>query len=139
MLWRLPKNVGYHRISESEEQSGRSGFWSKLARVDFLGAVTLPTMLVALFVTLDFAGKSYPWYYVAPPGAAAIVLSAAFYYVEKYRAKEPILPLELLARRDVYTTYSIVALQTGAQFIVSRVQIDPGQSLDTKSQKLTRM
>jgi hypothetical protein len=44
---------------------------------------------------------------------------AAFCFVEKYRAKEPIFPLNLLMQRDVVACYAILALQGGAQLTVS--------------------
>ncbi|CAJ2504949.1 Uu.00g123430.m01.CDS01 [Anthostomella pinea] len=118
VLWKLPGSTGK---DSAEGAGGEQSMRSKASRVDLWGVITLPSMLAALFVSLDRGGKLYAWYYTLPIALLALVLAAAFYYVEKVVAEEPILPMELLAKRDVAIPYAIVAFQTGAQFIASTI------------------
>ncbi|KAL4727009.1 hypothetical protein ACLX1H_005909 [Fusarium chlamydosporum] len=76
--------------------------------------------LTAAFLGLDLAGKLSPLHYTIPVGVSAVFLLVSFYYVEKYYAQEPIIPMNLLVKRDVYIPYLLVALQTAAQFIVGQ-------------------
>lgn len=113
IIWRLPRHTGHTAGAGSESH------WDKFARIDFAGFLIIPTALIAAFLALDFAGKFYPWQYVVPLSGIAVVLFIVFYLVEKYYAKEPIIPIELITRSDVYIPYLLIALQTAAQFIVS--------------------
>lgn len=117
VLWRLPEAV--HPAREPVEGDKTANLRAQLARIDIFGALLLPSMLVSFFVALDFIGKSYSWFYTAPLGVLTLLLAILFVWVEKCYAKEPILPIELVTRRDVLTANAIVALQLGAQFIVS--------------------
>jgi hypothetical protein len=49
----------------------------------------------------------------------SLVAGNAFLLVEGFWAKEPIFPLRLLLNRDVLTSYTNIAFQTGAQGAVS--------------------
>lgn len=116
IIWRLPQNINASDADQKEET-----LRSKLARVDFVGFVLLPGALVTTFIALDFAGKFYPWTYIGPLLACGVLLMAAFCYVEKFWAKEPIVPMELVARSEVFVPYLLIAMQTAAQFIVSAI------------------
>lgn len=97
----------------------------KLARVDFVGFALLPSALIFAFIGLDLAGKFYPYLSTGSLAAGATVLIVAFYYVEVYQAEEPLIPMDLVARRDVYIPFLLIALQTAAQFIVSQCLSTP--------------
>ncbi|KAI9147235.1 Vacuolar membrane amino acid uptake transporter fnx2 [Paramyrothecium foliicola] len=116
VLWRLPETThgGEQRAEEDESVTLKS----RLARIDILGALILPLTLVLSFVALDWAGKAYSWHYTAPLAVLTLALASLFVWVEKYYAKEPIFPLDLILKRDVITANLIVALQLGGQFIV---------------------
>ena len=90
-------------------------------RVDFLGAASLASSIIAFILFLDLGGKSFPWNspvtYVL--GGASIASCASFALVERFWASEPVFPLHLLANRDVVTSYLIVGLQFAGQVGVS--------------------
>lgn len=111
IVWRLPA------IDTDGDDSNRS-FKHRLLRLDLAGFVTLPVALVAAFLALDWAGKLYPWYYYTPLGVAAVLLFVLFYFIEKHYASEPIVPMGLISRRDVWVPFLVIGLQTSAQFIV---------------------
>ncbi|KAF5233998.1 hypothetical protein FANTH_12352 [Fusarium anthophilum] len=114
IIWKLPVNIAGRRADPA-----CSRIADKLRRVDFAGFAFLPAALVTAFIGLDLAGKLYPLQYTVPLGASAVFLLTSFYYVEKYYAQEPIIPMGLLAKRDVYVPYLLVALQTASQFIIT--------------------
>lgn len=72
-------------------------------RVDYAGAFTLVMSLVLLLVALNTGGNLFPWTH--PLILACLLLSSlclfAFGYIEKYLAKEPVIPVGLLADRTV--------------------------------------
>lgn len=125
IIWKLPAN-----IASQDEDSSKSSMRTRLRRVDFAGFTLLPLALTAAFLGLDLAGKLSPLHYTIPVGVSAVFLLVSFYYVEKYYAQEPIIPMNLLVKRDVYIPYLLVALQTAAQFIV-------GQTLGSQASILT--
>jgi hypothetical protein len=102
---------------EGAQQSTRD----KLRRIDFGGAFLMSiTILTALFV-LDTAGQKYaskdPTIIVS--ACVAVIVAVSFSVYEKYGAKEPIFPIQLLTRYVVVTSYGIMLLQNFAQTAVS--------------------
>lgn len=89
---------------------------SLLARVDFAGATSLVGMVLTGLLCLDQATKSASYITTGCLGAAFITCTMSFYLVESYWAKEPILPLELVFKRDVLTSYLIICFQAAGQF-----------------------
>ena len=93
----------------------------KLARIDFLGAFVLSiTILSSLFV-LDSGGQKYAWKspIILSLVCVAVVGGISFCFLEKYFAKEPIFPIQLLRRYEVITSYTILTLQNLSQTAVS--------------------
>ncbi len=90
-----------------------------LRRVDFLGATMLVGSVLTGLLSLDLSMKK--GFTPATIGlmTSFIIFIALFSVVEKYYAKEPILPLELVLKRDVLASYSIVCFQAAGQFGVS--------------------
>jgi predicted MFS family arabinose efflux permease len=91
---------------------------SKFARIDFLGAALLSTSILGFLLFLQFIDpSSSSWQFLAIP-LSLLVLSllilALFVYVESVTS-EPIFPLSLLGKRDVWVSYVVMASQTAAQ------------------------
>ncbi|KAI8958462.1 MFS general substrate transporter [Daldinia sp. FL1419] len=90
---------------------------SRLARIDFLGAILLGGGLLAILLPLRIAGQKVPWGspIVLSLFAVGAMLLVLFIATEMRWAKEPIFPLRLLRNRDVIFSYLIMVLQTAAQ------------------------
>jgi EmrB/QacA subfamily drug resistance transporter len=85
--------------------------------IDYVGAALLAGGTTALLLGLVWGGREYPW--LSPPVlgslAAAAVLLAAFALVER-RAPEPILPFDLLRRRNVAVGVASIGLVAMCMF-----------------------
>jgi EmrB/QacA subfamily drug resistance transporter len=72
----------------------------KGAAIDYLGALTLSTTILALLTAFLLGGSSYPW--MSPPIIGLFILTlgsgAIFNFIER-RAKEPILPISFFKIR----------------------------------------
>jgi len=113
--WKL--NVSQKGLEQGSGQSTRE----KIQRVDFGGAALMSvTILAALFV-LDTGGQKYAWKHPTIIALACVAAAGAiaFYIHEKYVAKEPIFPIQLLTRYVVMTSYCILLLQSFSQIAVS--------------------
>jgi len=113
VLWKL-------RIPSLESPTKQSQF-SKLRRIDFIGAILLTISIVCGLLVLQFGGQAMLWTSskVLTLLGVSLVAGNAFLLVEGFWAKEPIFPLRLLLNRDVLTSYTNIAFQTGAQGAVS--------------------
>jgi EmrB/QacA subfamily drug resistance transporter len=85
--------------------------------IDYVGAALLAAGTTALLLGLVWGGREYPWLSLEVLGAlaAAVIVLVAFGYVER-RVPEPILPFELLRRRNVWTGVACVGLVAMAMF-----------------------
>ncbi|MCD9024712.1 MDR family MFS transporter [Cohnella silvisoli] len=92
-------------------------------RIDWLGAATLVGAIVCLIFALELGGKMYAWNSVQIIGlfAGFTILTVMFLFVEA-RAKEPIISFKMFQDR-LYATSNMVALLSGAAFIVASVYI----------------
>lgn len=76
-----------------------------LERIDFFGAFTLILALVLLLLGVNSGGNIVPW--IHPLVLITIPLSVCFFgifvYVEKARALEPIIPVQLMLDRTVFS------------------------------------
>ncbi|KAI9692323.1 MAG: hypothetical protein M1822_006554 [Bathelium mastoideum] len=90
---------------------------SRLARIDFLGALFLALTVLAFLVPLGLGGEKVPWSHplVISCFGLCLVFGCLFVVTEKYWATEPIFPLHLLRKRAVVTAYLALALQITAQ------------------------
>lgn len=81
------------------ESSGKS----KLARVDFMGAISLFSTLVLGLLALSSGGNFVPWTHplVLVSAALSLVSFAIFIFAELKYASEPIIPIPLLYDRSV--------------------------------------
>ncbi|HEY8724708.1 MAG TPA: MDR family MFS transporter [Gaiellaceae bacterium] len=85
--------------------------------IDWLGAGLLAAGVGALLMGLVWGGKNYPWtssHVVGAIGLAAVLL-AAFAFVER-RAREPILPFDILRNPIVAGSIACMALAGMAMF-----------------------
>ncbi|GME73435.1 unnamed protein product [[Candida] boidinii] len=86
-------------ISQHEDKT----FREKLARIDFLGSLLLVLSLISFMVATSFAGKRFAFFskeFVFLILVSGLLLSL-FAYVELKIAKEPVIPVKLLADRSV--------------------------------------
>lgn len=101
--------------THSDELEPEATMSEKIKRVDFLGALTLATAITTFLLCLDFATKEAPWYHTLVLASISAISSVAFYLTER-RTEEPILPIELITKQAVLTSYAIAAAQMAAQF-----------------------
>ena len=87
-------------------------------KIDFAGAGLLAGGLSAFLLALVWGGNQYAWSSVQVIGtlATAAALLASFVIVEKYHARDPILPLELFANPIFKVSIPIVFLIGLAMF-----------------------
>ncbi|AHV97978.1 MDR family MFS transporter [Paenibacillus sabinae] len=91
--------------------------------IDWLGAGTLLGAVVSLMFALELGGKEYAWNspFILGLFGAAAVLAAVFLYAET-KAEEPIISYGLF-RKKLYAFSILIALFSGAAFIVASVYI----------------
>jgi hypothetical protein len=114
VVWRLPPSPSTRRSGQDDSKSP-SRESSKLARIDFLGAILLAGTIITFLLILDLGGKRGSAPKISVLAVLVVVLCGFLVWVEKRWAREPIFPLSLLANRDVVTSYLIAALQIAAQ------------------------
>jgi len=108
--------------SKIVEVSGGSGR-SRLRRIDFLGSVSIALANMSLLLFLDQIQKHPGNFIHNLPKISALSSCIGFVFVfvgvEAYWAREPILPLRLLVKRNVISAYGIQLFQTASQMAVS--------------------
>lgn len=110
ILWKIPSHTN------KDERGADQPLAQKIRRVDFVGALLLAAAISTFLLTLDFASNDWFWAYIVASAVLFVVLAVAFYVVERRWAKEPILPIELLTKRDAFTPYLVSGFQMAAQF-----------------------
>lgn len=117
VLWKLPepRREIANQGDDSSEQVVTSSV-SPITRVDFAGATALVSMVLTGLLALDQATKGASYFTTGCLTTAFTVSITAFYLVESYWAREPILPLSIVFKRDVITSYSIICFQAAGQF-----------------------
>jgi hypothetical protein len=95
--------------------------WTKLQRIDFLGAGLLAMTIVSALLVFDIAGQKLPWTHpiTLTIFGCSLVFGNLFLLVEAFWAKEPIFPLRLLTSWNVITSYLNICFISGAQMAVS--------------------
>ncbi|KAH6986479.1 major facilitator superfamily domain-containing protein [Ilyonectria sp. MPI-CAGE-AT-0026] len=112
VLWKLPEPSQFQ--SQQLEEDGKKV--SNLSRIDFAGAITLVGTILTGLISLDMATKGASVLITSSLGVVFITFLVLFVLTEKYYADEPILPLDLVLKRDVLTSYLIVGFQSAGQF-----------------------
>ena len=81
--------------------SGPGSMVEKLKRIDYLGAITLVSAITLILIGLSLGGNQLPW--DAPLVYSSLIggsiLLVTFVFVERYIAREPLLPLRVLFSR----------------------------------------
>ncbi len=105
-------------IKTDLDQNDGGGSTSKLARIDFLGAALLATSTTTFLLFLQLINPSSLTFDSLRTPLILILLSllalSLFIYVESI-APEPIFPLALLRKRDVWVSYTVMSTQVAAQ------------------------
>lgn len=114
---------------------------TKIKRVDFTGAITLACTISSVLLIFELLAKDAPWWQVLVVVVVAILTSTVFYIVETRYAREPILPMHLLTRADLLTSYGLASVQIAAQFGMFYVvpiyfQITSGESVSQAGLRL---
>jgi hypothetical protein len=109
--WRLEEP---HQTTELK-QSIRT----KLKRIDFVGAFFMSAAILACITAFDLGSKKTNTPVLVSLIAVGVTAGVFFVLTEKFWAKEPIFPLELLGKDAVITSYTIIFIQTGIQVAVS--------------------
>jgi predicted MFS family arabinose efflux permease len=155
VLWKLPAekdlggNVGEGAVDDGDkgvddgEAEGKVGGKkvSGFTRVDFAGATSLSATIVSGMMALDLGSKGYPPLVLGGLGLAFVLCMGLFVYVEKCYAKEPILPLDLVGRREVMIAYLMIGFQAAGQFgllytIPIYFQVAMGESISAASARI---
>lgn len=119
VLWKLPEHERPEPVTMAGSENRPA---SKLGRVDFLGAFALVGTILTCLLLLDQGTKSASWRVLGPLAAGFVASVTLFTVAESRIAKEPILPLDLISKRDVFTPYLIVGCQAAGQFGVGRLR-----------------
>lgn len=90
---------------------------SRLARIDFIGALLMTLSILCLLIPLEIGGDQVPW---SSPTigillTCAVMFGVLFLAAEKWVAKEPIMPLSLLQQRDMVVSSFVMTFQCAAQ------------------------
>ncbi|KAI8933411.1 hypothetical protein NX059_010026 [Plenodomus lindquistii] len=90
---------------------------SKLARIDFIGALMLTLSILGLLFPLEIGGDRVAWNspMIALLFSGAALFGALFVATEAWLASEPIVPLSLLQHRDVVLSAFVMIFQGAAQ------------------------
>lgn len=116
---------------DGQQQHGGSSMLTKLAGIDFLGALVLGLLILSVLLPLELGGVIIPWSHPAIPAlfTSAAIFLALFIVVEHRWAKDPVLPLGIFTNRYALLSFGIMGLQVAAQVGVS-------QTLSVTRQKL---
>ena len=110
ILWKIPAHTN------KDEQGTDQPLRQKIRRVDFVGALLLAGAISGFLLSLDFLSNGAGSVHIFISTIVFVVLTTIFYFYERRCAREPILPIELITRRDVFTPYLVGGLQMAAQF-----------------------
>lgn len=92
-------------------------------RIDWIGAATLVGAIVCLIFALELGGKVYAWNSVQIIGLfAGFAVLALLFLIAETRAAEPIISFGMFRDR-LYATSNMIAILSGAAFIVASVYI----------------
>jgi hypothetical protein len=97
----------------------KQSIWTKLKRIDFVGAFFMSATILACITAFDLGSKKASTPVLVSLISVGITAGVFFVLTEKFWAKEPIFPLELLGKDAVITSYTIIFIQTGIQVAVS--------------------
>ncbi|KAH8175964.1 major facilitator superfamily protein [Sarocladium implicatum] len=116
-LWLRPQTFSARGAPPGEDEPSSDDKSSRLARIDFAGAVLLAVTMISFLLPFELGGTKIPWTHPLIPGllVAAFAFGVLFFLVESRLAKEPIFPVHLLTSRNIVAGYLISAAQAAAQ------------------------
>jgi MFS family permease len=120
LIWRTMKLPG-PKPDEDSRKGEQDDTHPQVNRIDFLGALSLGFANTFLLLFLDRMQSSFEVWkdtFARATAGACITFAMTFVLVEAYWAREPILPLRLILRRNVLSSYLIQFFQTAAQMAV---------------------
>jgi MFS family permease len=120
LIWRTMKLPG-PKPEEDSRKGEQDDTHPQVNRIDFLGALSLGFANTFLLLFLDRMQSSFEVWkdtFARATAGACITFAMTFVLVEAYWAREPILPLRLILRRNVLSSYLIQFSQTAAQMAV---------------------
>lgn len=122
------------------DDTAKLGLWMKLKRIDFLGAFFMAITILSSLVVIETGGTDMPW---KSPLVISLIVGGStsallFCFIEMRWAKEPIFPLNLLSHYDVFTSYTMLSIQTASQTAV-RLLFDPSSATAPKNLKKTSL
>ncbi|KAG9603963.1 MFS general substrate transporter, partial [Aureobasidium melanogenum] len=104
------------RLEEPQRNAElKQSIWTKLKRIDFVGAFFMSIAILASITSFDLGSKQASTPVLVTLVAVAVTAWVLFALAEKFWANEPIFPLELLGKDAVITSYTIIFIQTGIQ------------------------
>lgn len=107
------------RLEESQQNIDlKQSLWTKLKRIDFVGALFMSVAILASITAFDLGSKQASTPVLVTLVAIAVTAGILFALAERFWANEPIFPLELLSKDAVITSYTIIFIQTGIQVAV---------------------
>ncbi|KAF3922980.1 hypothetical protein ABW20_dc0102738 [Dactylellina cionopaga] len=127
------------KIADKGKGSQKQTLRQRFQRIDFLGAISLAASLSLFLVFLDGASKglSFTDPVFLGAGIGSVTIGITFLIVEAYVAKEPILCLQVLTKRDVVSVYTVLGFTTGSQLAVSKPSavhnVGPVRDFDSNS------
>lgn len=118
ILTELKLSISVHG---SQDSLGKQSITQKLKRVDLLGTFLLSITILGFLIFLHLGRQELGWLNVPVLWAAAtsIIAVVAFLAVEKWYAVEPIFPLRLITHYAVFSSYTMLSMQTSAITSVS--------------------
>lgn len=98
------------------------GLLTHLSRVDFGGIILLGSSILLFLLPFELAGTLLPWShpFVYSAFGLAVVLGLVFLLFEKRWAKDPIMPIHVLASRQLIVSNTVLFGQTAAQLGVGK-------------------
>ncbi|KAF2762288.1 putative major facilitator superfamily transporter [Pseudovirgaria hyperparasitica] len=90
-----------------------------LARMDYVGNALLVLGLVLFCVGLNWGGQTHPWKSTQVIGclASSVVSVVLFVLWEKYGAKYPLFPMELVKHPRYFIAVSVLCLTSGVNYV----------------------
>ncbi|KAF2819140.1 MFS general substrate transporter [Ophiobolus disseminans] len=109
--------IGITLPSRTHNQLDGGHQGSKLARIDFIGAIFMTMSILGLLFPLEIGGDRVAWFSwtIITLLVSALVFGALFLATEGWVAKEPIIPLSLFRKRDVVVSSFVMLFQSAAQ------------------------
>ncbi|WPH02263.1 putative major facilitator superfamily transporter [Acrodontium crateriforme] len=96
----------------SDAKTQKENYWSKLKRIDFMGAFLLCFSIFVACLILDLGGQKVRWDSpVIMSLAASGSMSVIMFVIWAKRAQEPIFPIKLMTRFDVVCNYLVAVVQ----------------------------